>query len=133
MFSLIQATLVEKSSYAKYRGWKSVVDADILILGNSHADNGFKTKEISENLYGGTSVFNYAIYGMRMEQMYYFTKEILKTHVPDLIILETYAFCPLADEQREILARRSFDVFPLTRNKIEAINYCMPEGDVSFH
>lgn len=136
LFSLLQNLYVEKNSYAKYRGWKTAENVDILILGNSHANSAFRAGDMSDALCtedGDVSVFNYAIYGMRMEQMYFFTEELLKTHVPDLIILETYAFCPLADEHREILARRAFDVFPLSLNKIEAIRYCVVEDRASFY
>lgn len=134
LFGLIQSVFVEKNSYDKYRAWKNLDDVDILILGNSHADCGLRAGDMSTDLCAEElSVFNYAIFGMRIEQMYYFTKEVLKTHVPDLIIIETYAFCPLADEDREILARRAFDVFPLNQNKFEAVNYCMPGADASFY
>lgn len=137
LFNVIQTVLVEKSSYPKYRAWKAADDIDILVLGNSHADNAIRAAEmslvLSESSGQEVSVFNYAVYGMRMEQMYYFVKEIFKTHVPDLIILETYAFCPLADEDREILARRAFDVFPLSKNKIEAVNDCVLDERESFY
>ena len=134
LFGLIQSVFMEKSSYDKYCAWKNLDDVDILILGNSHADCGFRAGDMSTGLCAEElSVFNYAIFGMRIEQMYFFTKEILKTHVPDLIILENYAFCPLADEDREILTRRAFDVLPLNQNKIEAVKCCMPEADESFY
>lgn len=137
LFSVIQMVFVEKSSYPQYRAWKARGDVDVLVLGNSHADNGIRASvmshDLSERSGREVSVFNYAVYGMRMEQMYYFVKEIFKTHVPDLVILETYAFCPLADEHREILTRRAFDVFPLSRNKIEAVNYCVLDEHESFY
>lgn len=133
-FGVLQAAFVEKNSYGKYRAWKTLDHADILILGNSHANNALRAGDMSEDLSAeDITVFNYAIFGMRMEQMYYFAKELFKTHVPDLIILETYAFCPLTDAEREVLARRAFDVFPLSQNKLEAIRYCMPEADASFY
>lgn len=136
LFSLLEALFVEKNSYGKKQGWKAAEDVNILILGNSHADGGFRAADMAEMLSlenKDISVFNYALYGMRMEQMLFFVKEIMKTHVPDLIILETYAFCPLADEHREILARRAFDVFPLNLNKVEAIRYCVLEDRASFY
>lgn len=137
LFGVVQTVLLEKSSYPKYRAWKAAEDVDVLVLGNSHAENGIRAGTLSEGLSESAgrelTVFNYAVYGMRMEQMYYFVKEIFKTHVPDLIVLETYAFCPLADTDREILARRAFDVFPLSRNKVEAINYCVTDDPVSFY
>ena len=135
--SVVQTVFLEKSSYPKYRAWKNAEDVDVLVLGNSHAENGIRAGTLSGSLSEGAgrdlTVFNYAVYGMRMEQMYYFVKEIFKTHVPDLIILETYAFCPLAESDREILARRAFDVFPLSRNKVEAIDYCVSDDPVSFY
>lgn len=136
LFHLCETVLLEKSSYRKYRTWKDTRQVDVVILGNSHADNGLRAQVMSQALSAQAgrevTVFNYAIFGMRMEQMYFFTKEIFKTHVPDLIVLETYAFCPLADKDRDILARRAFDVFPLSQNKIEAINYCVLENRVSY-
>lgn len=136
LFGFLQALFVEKSSYGQKRGWKAAEDVDILILGNSHAGGGFRAEDISMELSAkgeNISAFNYAVYGMRMEQMYFFVREIMKDHVPDLIILETYAFCPLADWHREILARRAFDVFPLNLNKIEAVRYCVLEDRASFY
>lgn len=137
LFGICQSLFLEKNSYGKYRAWKDLDHVDILILGNSHADNGLRAKTMSEEL-GQTAgsditVFNYSVFGMRMEQMYFFAKEILKDHTPDLILLETYAFCPLADEHREILARRAFDVFPLSWNKVEAIRYCVQEDRASYY
>lgn len=136
LFSLCNALLLEKSSYRKYQAWKENEDVDVLILGNSHADNGLRAQVMSEALTAEAGsevrVFNYAVFGMRMEQMYFFTKEILKTHTPDLIVLETYAFCPLADSDRDILAHRAFDVLPLNANKVEAVNYCVLENRAAF-
>lgn len=137
LFNVIQAVLMEKTSYPKYRAWKNVENVDVVVLGNSHADNGIRAGTLSDELSVSSgeslTVFNYAVYGMRMEQMYYFVKEIFKIHVPKLVILETYAFCPLADGDREILARRAFDVFPLSKNKVEAIDYCVFNEHASYY
>lgn len=136
LFALCEQIFMEKSSYRKYRAWKRAENVDVLILGNSHADNGLRAQTMSAALSEAAGeevrVFNYAIFGMRMEQMYFFAKEVFKTHVPDTVIVETYAFCPLADEHRDILARRAFDVFPLSANKVEAINYCVLEDRASY-
>lgn len=137
LFNFLQAAFVEKSSYPQYRAWKAGEDIPVVVLGNSHADNGIRAGDLSlalsESAGRDVRVYNYAVFGMRMEQMYYFVKEIFKSHVPELVILETFAFCPLADEDREILARRAFDVFPLSRNKVEAVNYCVLEERASFY
>lgn len=136
LFHLCNTLFLEKSSYRKYQAWKENEDVNVLILGNSHADNGLRAQAMSEALTAETgrevTVFNYAVFGMRMEQMYFFTKEILKTHTPDVIVLETFAFCPLADEHRDVLAHRAFDVLPLNRNKVEAVNYCVLENRAAF-
>lgn len=137
LFNIIQNVFVEKSSYAKWQNWKEQENVDVLILGNSHADNALIPSNMEEAFYEAygenVSVFNYSIFGMRMEQMYFFAKELLETQTPDVIIVETFAFCPLEDEYREILARRAFDVFPLSKNKIEAINYCVLEDHWSYY
>lgn len=136
LFGLCERVLLEKSSYQKYQGWKRVEDPDVLILGNSHAENGLRagtmSQVLSEAAGGQVRAFNYAIFGMRMEQLYFFAKEVFKTHVPDVVVVETYVFCPLADEHRDILARRAFDVFPLSANKVEAINYCVGKNQANY-
>lgn len=137
LFHVIQEIFVEKDSYPQYRAWKSADDIDILVLGNSHADNGIRTASLSFDLSESSgeklSVFKYTVYGIRIEQAYYLLKEIFKANVPDVIVLETFVFCPLTDEHRELLARRAFDILPLNRNKIEAVNYCVSEDRMSFY
>lgn len=57
LFTFLNALLVEKASYTKYRGWKTAENVDILILGNSHADDGFRAADMSSELCaGGTSL-----------------------------------------------------------------------------
>lgn len=137
LFQILSGIFLEKNSYGKYRNFLKQENIDVLILGSSHSDNGI-APEIIEKYYSEKeqkhiSVFNYSIYGMRMEQMYYFMKEALKTHVPKLVIIETFAFVPLADEEREILARRAFDMLPFSKNKVDAIQYCIKENRWSYY
>lgn len=138
LFRTANALLIHKNPYPKYRNYKVQEDVDVLILGSSHSDDGINAAQLEAALReaGGTglNVFNYSVYGMRIEQMYFFLREILKDMPsPDLIVLETYSFLPIADGDREILARRAFDVFPLSRNKIEAIRYCVKEDRLSYY
>lgn len=137
LFSFCKDALVEKTAYAKHRAWEAAEDIDVAILGNSHADNGLRAGDMGETLSRelgkDVTVFNYSIAGMRMEQVYFFAKEIFKTHTPDVVILETYAFVELLDENREVLARLAFDVFPLSANKWEAIEYCVKEDRASYY
>lgn len=137
LFGLCKHLFVEKTAYGKYRAWKRAENVDILILGNSHADNGLRAQDMSAALSEQTgediTVFNYAIAGMRMEQMYFFAEEIFKTHMPDLVVMETYAFVELLDENREVLARLAFDAYPLSVNKIRGVNYCVKEDQASYY
>ena len=133
LFRLATVIFLEKNSYAKYRSFKATENVDVLILGSSHSDNGLDAEQISDTIAEQTgadvTVFNYSIYGMRIEQLYFFAKELMKEKTPDLIILETFAFVPIADEHREILARRAFDPFPRSENILEGIRYCV-KGDL---
>lgn len=137
LFQMMSGVFLEKNSYAKYRNFHKQDQIDVLVLGSSHSDNGIGPELIEKKYLEKTgqelSVFNYSIYGMRVEQMYYFMKEALKKHIPKMIIIETFAFVPIADEHREILARRAFDMMPLSRNKIEAIQYCVNSDYWSYY
>lgn len=136
LFQCVSSIFVEKNSYAKYKNYKAQEDVDILILGTSHSDDGINARELEtalENTSGRCEVFNYSIYGMRIEQLYYFMREVLKEKNPSIIIIDTFAFLPIADEHREILTRRAFDVFPLTQNKIEAISYLIENDKWSYY
>lgn len=131
IFNFFQTLFMDKHSYIRYRNWKVQENSDILIMGNSHAEYAVDAVDFEQYLLRETgadvSVFNYGVYGMRMEQLYFFYKDIIKIHKPDLIILDTFVFCPIADKDREILAHRAFDPLPLSLNKIQGINYCVIE------
>lgn len=133
LFITISRIFLEKDSYGKYRNYLNQDETTILILGSSHSAAGINADQLEMLISSDrkASVFNYSVYGMRIEQMAYFMQEILKNKdsMPKLIIIETYSFLPIADEHKEILARRAFDVFPLTRNKVEAISYLITEED----
>lgn len=132
LFRAVNVIFLEKSSYPQYRYFKQKESVDVLILGNSHSRNGFDAQIMEEyyeeKLGQEVSVFNYSLYGMRVEQMRFVLKELLKTHVPEIIVVETYSVIPIEEEHREVLARRAFDVFPISKNKIDAVLYCT-KGD----
>ena len=136
LFRCISLVFVEKSSFAKYKNYKAQDRVDLLILGSSHSDVGINAGLLRDTVAQAgyqINAFNYSIYGMRIEQMYFFLREILKDQDPSLIIIDTYSFLPIAEEHREILARRAFDVFPFSMNKLEAIQYLIPEDRWSFY
>lgn len=136
LFRLTDLVLLERNSYAKYRSYKAEERVDVLVLGSSHSDGGINAGQLETMLNEGggrTEVFNYSIYGMRIEQMYFFVREILKEKTPELIVLDTFSFVPVAEEHREILARRALDVFPLSQNKVEAIKYLISEDRWSYY
>lgn len=128
LYQEINAVFMEKSTYGKYLNFKDMEDIDVLVLGSSHSDDGIDAIDMEagfeKNLGKKVNVYNYSIYGMRLEQMYYVLKEILKTQKPEVIVIETFSFVETEPENREILARRAFDYFPLSRNKVEAVTYC---------
>ncbi len=128
---VLHVTFLEKTSYGRYRNYLAQEDVDVLILGSSHSANALsptQMEKLCREQGRDLNIFNYSIYGMRIEQMYYFFLEALKKHTPKILILETFAFVPLDDESRDILARRAFDMLPLSRNKIRAIRACAPQG-----
>ena len=128
---VVSLTLLEKSSYPRYRNYLAQDEIDVLILGSSHSANALSPTQMEtlcRDRGKELNIFNYSIYGMRIEQMYYFFLEALKTHTPKTLVLETFAFVPIDEENREILARRAFDMLPLSMNKIRAIRACAPEG-----
>lgn len=47
LFNFLQAAFVEKSSYPQYRAWKAGEDIPVVVLGNSHADNGIRAGDLS--------------------------------------------------------------------------------------
>ena len=69
-FNIFQTILLDKNSYGKWRSFNEQEKVDILVLGNSHADNGIGVYHMAENIketYGGKLIaFNYALYGMRI-------------------------------------------------------------------
>lgn len=136
LFRFISLVFVEKSSFEKYQNYKAQDHVDILILGSSHPDTGISAgllrEAVAQTGYQ-INAFNYSVYGMRIEQMYFFLREILKEQNPSLIIIDTYSFLPVAEEHREILARRAFDVFPFSMNKLEAIKYLILEDRWSYY
>lgn len=124
----INDAFMEKSTYGKYLNFKKMENVDVLVLGSSHSDNGIGAEDmegkLAESLGCEVDVYNYSIYGMRIEQMYYVFKELLKKQKPEVIVIETFSFVQTEPENREILARRAFDYFPLSLNKLEAVRYC---------
>lgn len=135
LYRTTTVVFLEKTSYPKYRNYKAQESVDILILGSSHSDSGINAGQLESSLSQNDSVnvFNYSIYGMRIEQMYYFMREIMEDKKPKLLVIETFSFLPIEDKHREILARRAFDMFPLSMNKLQAIPYCVIDEYESYY
>lgn len=138
LYRFTELIFMNKDNFGTYISWKNTSeDVDILILGNSHAAAGFRAQDMEEELgraWGKEiSIYNYSPSGARIEQIQFLLKELLKRHVPKMVILETYAFCPIQDGHRDMLARWAFDIIPLNLNKIEAIRYCVNENRVSHY
>jgi hypothetical protein len=112
----------------KIAGVYSAVDPlNIVILGNSHAVNGFNPYLIDEYL--GTNSFNYATHGQDLRQTYYFLKELFNRKDINLVVLEIFgSFIPLPEKVNSITSKeynkyRAFvNEFNFSKIKFEMIN-----------
>lgn len=105
-------------------------------MGSSHSSNGINAKQMQQTFaeHGRMlSVFTYSPSGIWIEQMYYLANELLKHMTPDLIVIETFSFCLIAPEHKEVLVRWAFDPLPLTLNKIKAIQYLVSGEHWSYY
>ena len=98
---------------------------DVLVLGSSHSMDGIDATGLSERLseFGGNdwTCFNMSVSGMRIEQILYRYKEVLKTQSPKIVVVETFSYSPALDSEIESIHRRSIDYMPLNKNKVEYI------------
>lgn len=126
---VLSQILMDKSTYGVYKNFLKQEDVDVLILGSSHSMSAFGAADIEEQLRQQTSrdinVFNYSVYGMRMEQLYYVCRELLKEQTPELIVVESFSFLETEEDDREVLARKAFDYLPYSADKMEAVKDCV--------
>lgn len=125
--------LLKDGNWMKYQNYQSLGEStiDIIYMGSSHSEAGI----IPTIIDGAIDVksFNYSVTGMRIEQGVFRLRDILKTQTPKLIVLDTFSFTPVEEENREVLTRWAFDCLPLSKNKIDAVNHVIKENREAYY
>lgn len=120
-----------KDSYSKYEPfYQQEENFDVLFIGQSHVLNGIFPMELW-NEYGIVS-YNMAGHGNRLATTYWVMKNALDYTQPKLIVVDCGM---LAQEDKTGLAEQvhlSLDHFPLSKNKIAAIEDLFPEDDTKW-
>ena len=120
-----------KDSYRKYEPfYQQEENFDVLFIGQSHVLNGIFPMELW-NEYGIVS-YNMAGHGNRLATTYWVMKNALDYTQPKLIVVDCGM---LAQEDKTGLAEQvhlSLDHFPLSENKIAAIEDLFPEDDTKW-
>lgn len=99
---------------------------DVLFMGSSHM-NGMMDPSVLYNKYGISS-FNYATGGQPVNVTYYLLKEALKTQSPKIVVLDLYYFGLTDNYGDEGYIRYVLDNLKFSKNKLEAINNCVPKN-----
>lgn len=101
---------------------------DVLLMGSSHM-NGMMDPDVLYSKYGITS-FNYATGGQPVNVTYYLLKEALKTQNPKIVVLDLYYFGLTDKYGDEGYIRYVLDNLKFSKNKLEAINNCVPKEKI---
>lgn len=93
--------LLKDGNWMKYQNYQSLVanTIDIIYMGSSHSEAGIIPTIIDEAM--NVKSFNYSITGMRIEQGVFRLRDTLETQTPKLIVLDTFSFTPVEEENRE--------------------------------
>lgn len=130
--------MYKNEGYYNYHNFARIEEdsLDVLILGSSHSMDGIDATVLGELLgeYGGEdwTCFNMSVSGMRIEQILYRYKEVLKTQNPKIVVVETFSYSPSIESEVESIHRRSIDYMPLNRNKAEYIFQYVEEDKASY-
>ena len=93
---------------------------DVLVLGSSHAYQGFNTSVLWSE-YGFTS-FDLCGAAQPIWNTYYYLEEALKTQTPKAIILDTYMLYISSEYDETASAIKNTDALKWSQTKIDAIN-----------
>ena len=118
-----------KSSDFKYQPFfEEKNDFDVLFMGTSHVINAIFPMELW-NDYGITS-YNFGGHGNELATTYWVLKNALDYTTPKLVVIDCLKLGSEAKVCTNIeYAHYSFDAFPLTINKIKAINDLFESGN----
>ena len=127
IFSINAVTklLSKKDSIAKYGDMMKTQNFDVLFMGTSHVLNGIFPMELW-NDYGIVS-YNCGGNANQLPTTYHVMNNVLKYYHPKLVVLDVYCI----ESNDKIIQGRSgvdcqhisFDWLPLTKEKIEAVNF----------
>ena len=92
---------------------------DVLFFGNSHAQYAVSPLQLYRD-YGITS-YNMASHGNSIAVSYWMLKNAIEYHKPKVAVLDMYLVDADTVTMKKGLAHYTFDRFPLTRTKMEAI------------
>nr|WP_269144042.1 hypothetical protein [Clostridium guangxiense] len=97
---------------------------DVVLMGSSHMNGGIDPNVLWHQ-YGITS-YNYATGGQPIDVTYYLLKEVLKVHKNPIVVVDLY-YLGLTDEYGdEGYIRNVLDNMKFSRNKLDAIENCIP-------
>ena len=98
---------------------------DVVLLGSSHMNGLIDPDVLSEKC--NLNAFNYGSGGQPINVTYYLLKEILNNHeCPKLVVLDVYYLGLLNEYGEDSYIRYVLDNFKFSKNKIDAINNCVP-------
>ena len=128
----LSALVERKDSYSKYEPfYQQEENFDVLFMGQSHVLNGIFPMELW-NDYGIVS-YNFAGHGNRLATTYWVLKNALDYTQPKLVVVDCGM---LASEDKTGPAEQvhlSLDHFPLSENKLAAINDLFPDHETKWN
>ncbi|MDE6844471.1 MAG: hypothetical protein K2J99_01710, partial [Lachnospiraceae bacterium] len=120
--------LARKTSYQKNADFYGAQeDFEVLFLGSSHMIMGIAPMELWDD-YGITS-YNMANYGQYLPVDYWVLKNALDYTTPKLVVIDVFSIDKDAKYSSTHVSsmHEMFDIMPLTRNKLHAIQDLLPE------
>lgn len=127
---ILSNVLRRKDSYKKYAEFfEEQQEFDVLFFGTSHVINGIYPMELWED-YGITS-YNMAGHGCAVPASYWMLKNSLDYHKPKVVVIDCWACnvnCKGSVGNNDEQMHNSFDAFPLTKNKFDAIMDISEDG-----
>ena len=137
IFALIMSALIplveNKQSYTKYKAFYDTPEEyDVLFCGDSHMMNTAYTMELWKN--HGIRAYNIANSAESMPVTYYVIKNALDHCDPKVIVIDTFFTYNnrIMTAGKEMLPHQYFDMLPLSKNKIEAVNCLFDSRETRF-
>lgn len=111
--SNVRFNIIKQIDYAE--------DIDILMVGNSHAQEGINAQLMSEMI--NKNVYNFSFSQQESAAAYYFLENIFKKHSPKTVVVEAYTLIQKVEG--------AYDLMPLSFDKVNYYN--MLYGEANFN